>query len=72
MSENKRCEQIKCSYYILGGCKNCDTCNAEPYNIKLDCGRCFNCENREGSIRWRKDVDKIIEEELLVEDMIIT
>ena len=48
----RRCTQTKCSFYTQGGCKNCKTCNAEPYNINTKCRDCIMCESEDGHIRF--------------------
>lgn len=51
----KRCEQIKCSFYLRGGCMPCKKCKAEPYNINTNCQACTRCESEEGEIRFGED-----------------
>jgi len=43
---------IECHYYKHGGCKPCEVCGAEPFNINTTCRRCFECENKSETTRW--------------------
>lgn len=52
LAKVRRCTQTKCNFYLNGGCKNCEDCNEEPYNINTKCQRCMDCENVPDSLRW--------------------
>ena len=45
------CQQDKCSFKNKG-CKPCSVCGTKPNFVKEDCQRCFDCEYKEGSLRW--------------------
>ena len=47
-----RCTQTKCAFYLQGGCKACDDCKAEPYEMANDCDRCYACEHIADALRW--------------------
>jgi len=48
-----KCNQSKCIFNQLGfGCRRCQLCNAEEYNINDNCDRCWNCQGDEGILRW--------------------
>lgn len=47
-----RCTQLHCAFYISGGCKNCASCNSEPYHISKDCSACYHCINTPGVLRF--------------------
>lgn len=47
-----RCTQLHCNFYILGGCKNCESCNAGPYQITKGCAACHHCVHTEGALRF--------------------
>lgn len=57
----RRCEQVKCGYYLQGGCQHCQNCKAEPYYINTECGLCRACESDEGELRFGNS-DKTIKE----------
>ena len=40
------------------GCKSCEECNAEPNMVNEKCERCFECENKEGRLRWGDNENK--------------
>lgn len=61
----KKCEQIKCGFLHMGGCKPCDSCKSAPFIVDENCDRCWNCEHDEGILRW--DDDSVIKEEKQVE-----
>lgn len=47
-----RCTQTKCAYYLHGGCRNCDDCGSEPYEMQNSCDRCYACEHIPDALRW--------------------
>ena len=47
-----RCSQTQCAFYLRGGCKACEDCNAEPYELQNDCARCYACEHIPDALRW--------------------
>jgi hypothetical protein len=49
---DKRCEQTKCSFFLMGHCQSCQICKAEPYIINLSCQKCLSCEQEEGELRF--------------------
>ena len=49
---HRRCTQSQCGFYLNGGCHDCETCKARPYEINTECNRCLNCENILNSLRW--------------------
>lgn len=48
----RRCEQIQCSFYQQGGCKNCEECKTETLIINTSCCSCLSCENVPNMLRW--------------------
>jgi len=62
--ENRRCIQTKCDFLINGGCKSCDSCNAEPNMINITCQRCIKCEGICDELRFEniKEVMKMNKE----------
>lgn len=50
--EFHRCTQTQCEYFLNGGCQACDTCKAEPYEIRKKCHSCFKCEKIPNNLRW--------------------
>lgn len=48
----RRCEQIKCAFYLQGGCQDCNNCKAKPYEINTSCDMCLQCEGEEGELRF--------------------
>lgn len=54
-----RCEQVKCGFYLAGGCESCSNCKAKPYNIDENCDMCIDCEQEEGILRWGEKSNKI-------------
>lgn len=64
-SKIRRCNQIKCFYYLNGNCKFCDNCKAKPYNIDTKCDVCLSCECEEGSIRFGEDNSIKVKEQLV-------
>lgn len=67
-TEDRRCTQIQCGYYLQGGCKDCEECKAKPYIINPKCRRCIRCEGVAGELRWG---DKDANKDLLVPKGII-
>ena len=56
------CRQEKCAYKNKG-CKPCEDCRAEPNLVSEKCQRCFDCEYKEGSLRWgngHKEKEKVL------------
>lgn len=51
-TNERRCKQTKCGYYLQGGCKACANCKAEPYIINTECRRCLGCEGIQDELRW--------------------
>lgn len=58
----RRCQQIKCGYFVSGGCNSCEDCGTKPFVIKTTCSRCLNCSSVEGELRWTDD-NNIVREE---------
>lgn len=52
MAKFRRCQQLNCGYFVNGGCKKCDECNAKPFHINTSCNSCLCCENVQDSLRW--------------------
>ena len=53
------CKQKECAFNMgLEGCKNCNECGAPPNEVNENCNRCFDCEYKEGSCRWKDDTTK--------------
>ncbi len=52
----RKCEQKRCGYLQMGGCRKCDECNAEPLVVDDNCCRCWNCEHDEGLLRWEDNL----------------
>ena len=52
-----KCNQKHCAYNVNGGCKPCEECGAEPNKVNDRCMKCWNCENKEGELRW-EDTNK--------------
>jgi hypothetical protein len=52
----RKCNQMKCGFNIMGGCRACQQCNAPPNIVDEDCDVCWNCENDEGLLRWDDSV----------------
>ena len=46
------CKAEQCDFFKQG-CKPCEDCQAEPNVINDECIKCFNCEQREGKLRWK-------------------
>jgi len=46
-----KCEQKLCAFHKKD-CKKCESCGAKPNYIDEKCSRCFECENKEGRLRW--------------------
>lgn len=66
----RNCDQKRCGYIIMGiGCRECDTCQAEPYILDDNCYRCWNCSKDEGILRWNDNDFKIEEKQLQVVKM---
>ena len=59
-----RCRQTQCGFYIKGGCKPCELCNADPFILKKSCETCYNCENVPGELRWDDPEMKKLEQEI--------
>jgi len=51
MGEKLECNQIKCGFF-REGCKPCDECKAKANLVDDSCMRCWDCENKEGELRW--------------------
>ena len=49
---SNRCSQIKCSYYLMGGCKSCNSCQAKPYYINHSCENCVKCMTVPNCVRF--------------------
>lgn len=65
MTNERRCTQTKCGYYLQGGCQSCDDCKAKPFIINIGCQRCLSCEGEEDVLRFGSDKQKIAESEML-------
>jgi hypothetical protein len=52
---HRRCNQVKCGYFINGGCKSCSDCGAESFVIQKDCKKCLSCEGVQDELRWNDD-----------------
>jgi len=52
MTNERRCNQTKCGYYLQGGCQSCDDCNAKPFIINTNCDRCLSCEGEADVLRF--------------------
>jgi len=63
----KDCPQTKCIFNQMGGCKNCEVCNAEPNIINEDCDRCWNCAYDEGVLRWDDNKETETEKNKILE-----
>jgi hypothetical protein len=69
LKDNIPCQQNQCGY-LKGGCKACQDCKAEPFKINEKCQTCFDCEYKEGFVRWddknlkkqQKDFEKFRQE----------
>ncbi len=57
-TNDRRCTQIQCSFYLRGGCRECDECKADSYIINTDCQKCLSCENIPGNLRWGENQDR--------------
>ena len=64
-----KCDQIKCAYNRMGGCRVCENCGAKPNEIGEDCDTCWNCKSDEGILRWdnEKDDNKLKEIEVVIQ-----
>lgn len=49
---HRRCTQSQCGHYLNGTCQPCEECKARPYEVKIDCKRCIDCEGLPGALRW--------------------
>jgi len=47
-----RCTQVKCVFYLRGGCCVCDDCGSVPYEMNNVCDRCYACEHIADALRW--------------------
>jgi len=49
-----KCNQKGCAFNngVAMGCRACPDCKAEPNMVSDNCMRCWNCENKEGAVRW--------------------
>jgi hypothetical protein len=56
------CNQYRCAFLKNGKCQKCDECGAKPFFVDEDCVRCFNCENKEGALRWGDDTSEDTED----------
>jgi len=54
------CYAKQCEFHKKG-CKPCSECHAEPNKINDRCNRCFDCEQREGKLRWNITLGEIEE-----------
>ena len=52
-----KCDQMKCTFNQIGGCRKCELCGAEPNEINDDCDKCWNCKSDEGVLRWDNSND---------------
>ena len=50
-----KCNQKNCAFNIKGGCKCCSECKAPPNKVNESCMTCWNCENKDGAVRWAMD-----------------
>ena len=81
MAEQRRCQQVKCSFYLNGGCRTCESCKADSFIINTSCSRCLRCESVPNELRFgdreitNKDMTKEIvkpeEDEIKVERLIL-
>ena len=46
-----KCNQKKCGFKEQG-CKACSECNAPPNEVSEKCLTCWDCENKDGALRW--------------------
>jgi len=53
-----KCDQVKCVFNQMGGCRPCAVCNAKPNEINDNCDRCWNCRSDEGLLRWDNNNDE--------------
>jgi hypothetical protein len=73
----RRCTQVQCEFYVNGGCKPCEECNAPGFVLNKDCERCFKCENIPNNLRWEdpealKAMNKQpIKRQITQEDMVL-
>ena len=51
-SKQRHCKMIECGHYKQGGCQPCEECGSKSYIVDPTCRRCFDCENKEGELRW--------------------
>ena len=59
-AELRRCTQIRCGYYLQGGCKKCSDCKTDSFVINTNCSRCLCCENIPNALRWDDGIDRDI------------
>ena len=45
------CNQKKCGF-LNNGCQECSECHAKPNMVDCKCVKCYECEFREGEVRW--------------------
>jgi len=61
--KNRRCQQIRCAFFVNSGCKSCENCNAKPFIINPNCQKCIFCEGKENELRFG-DKSKQTQEEI--------
>ena len=52
----RRCTQIRCKFYILGGCLACANCGTKSYILNNGCGMCNACEREQDALRFEIDI----------------
>jgi len=60
------CQQYKCSFR-KNGCRPCEDCGAEPNFVNENCQRCFDCEYKEGKLRWSDGSEEKEDNKILIE-----
>jgi len=58
------CSQKRCGYLVEKTCRACEECKAPPLKVDEGCVRCFNCENKEGELRFEDENAKKNDEEI--------
>ena len=51
------CEQKMCGFR-KSGCKTCESCGTKPHYVAEKCETCWNCEFKEGRLRWGNQEQK--------------
>ena len=50
------CKRDICAFKNKG-CRTCSECGVKPDFVSDNCQRCFDCEYKEGSLRWDNNKD---------------